>query len=621
MRKVLLLEPNYKNKYPPMGLMKLATYYRNRGDDVRFFKGDLRDLAVTLLCEEYMQEVEESRNLAQYWNNFFQYIKTRRNGPIEAVPGFEGTDNAKLLQKYRKRYAEDDYKTFDIICVSTLFTFYWKLTVDTINSAIKFLKIDGHIFVGGIASTLLPEYLLEQTGVAPIKGLISSSGILDVGSDVIIDELPLDYSILEEIDYQYPYSDAYFGYMTRGCVNKCPFCAVPKLEPEYRDFISLKHQIEEADVMYGTKKDLLLLDNNVLASSRFEDIVDEVKECGFERGATYVPPSEYDVALKNLRENRNERAYIKKILKIYDAITDKLPEERQRGEFFIARKKMGLLHPISASVAQILAFDEVARPFYNKYFKKAKRARYIDFNQGLDARLVTEDKMKKLAEINIRPLRIAFDDFAPKLVEQYEKAIRLAAEHGLTDLSNYLLYNYNDEPEELYHRMKMNVELCDELRVTIYSFPMKYHPIDDPEYFHNRDYIGKHWNRKFIRAVQAVLNSTKGKIGKGKEFFEEAFGEDVEEFRKILWMPEAFIIYRRKYDANLRKRLEKRYTSKYEDESNLANEWWDKFTSLNNEQMSKAKEIISVNHFSDEDYDTGDHLVKEVLNYYKIKRK
>ena len=40
-RKVLLIEPNYKNKYPPMGLMKIATYYRMCGDDVRFFKGDL----------------------------------------------------------------------------------------------------------------------------------------------------------------------------------------------------------------------------------------------------------------------------------------------------------------------------------------------------------------------------------------------------------------------------------------------------------------------------------------------------------------------------------------------------------------------------------------------------
>lgn len=40
-RKVLLIEPNYKNKYPPMGLMKIATYFRRCGDDVRFFKDAL----------------------------------------------------------------------------------------------------------------------------------------------------------------------------------------------------------------------------------------------------------------------------------------------------------------------------------------------------------------------------------------------------------------------------------------------------------------------------------------------------------------------------------------------------------------------------------------------------
>jgi transcriptional regulator with XRE-family HTH domain len=43
-RKILLIEPNYKNKYPPIGLMKIATYHRNLGDDVKFFKGDLNAL-------------------------------------------------------------------------------------------------------------------------------------------------------------------------------------------------------------------------------------------------------------------------------------------------------------------------------------------------------------------------------------------------------------------------------------------------------------------------------------------------------------------------------------------------------------------------------------------------
>ena len=50
-RRVLLIEPNYKNKYPPMGLMKIATYYRRCKDDVRFYKGDLRTFAAQLLCE------------------------------------------------------------------------------------------------------------------------------------------------------------------------------------------------------------------------------------------------------------------------------------------------------------------------------------------------------------------------------------------------------------------------------------------------------------------------------------------------------------------------------------------------------------------------------------------
>ena len=73
---------------------------------------------------------------------------------------------------------------------------------------------------------------------------------------------------------------------------------------------------------------------------------------------------------------------------------------------------------------------------------------------------------------------------------------------------------------------------------------MTYHPIKDEKYFKNRDYVGVNWNRKYIRAVQAILNSTKGKIGKGKSFFEKAFGKNEDEFMELLIMPETFIIYR-----------------------------------------------------------------------------
>ena len=166
----------------------------------------------------------------------------------------------------------------------------------------------------------------------------------------------------------------------------------------------------------------------------------------------------------------------------------------------------------------------------------------------------------------------------------------------------------------------MNVDLCEELDASIYLFPMKDHPINDKEFFMNRDYIGKHWNRKFIRAVQAVLNSTKGKIGRGVDFFEEAFGCDVHEFMKILWMPETFIIYRRIYDAKLRERLADRYTTVTKNDCYLTNEWWERFNALTPEKLEKAKSIIVLNKFRDGDYVCDDNEINEVLAYYKITR-
>lgn len=47
---------------------------------------------------------------------------------------------------------------------------------------------------------------------------------------------------------------------------------------------------------------------------------------------------------------------------------------------------------------------------YLKTFKSTRSRRYVDFNQGVDARLITDQKMRLLSQIAIRPLRIAFDN-------------------------------------------------------------------------------------------------------------------------------------------------------------------------------------------------------------------
>lgn len=581
-----------------MGLMKIATYYRRCQDDVRFFKGNLKEFAARLLCEEFYDDVQNPA-LGKYFSKLIEYVKTGKYVALDVIPGFRDSELENKLKFYRSRFQKSDFPQFDVVGVTTLFTFYWSQTVDTINFAKKFCK-QGKILVGGIASTILPDQIFEETGVYPYVGLLDKPGALDEGNTDIIDELPLDYSILDEIDYEYPANNAYLGYMTRGCPRRCTFCAVSRLEPNYKNYISMKHQIAYIDEHFGAQKDLLLMDNNVFASACFDTIIDEIKECGFEKGATYIAPNVYEIAMKNLRANYNPRAYIKKIIKLYDQIAIKLPEI-DSGKFYLAREENLLLYPETATKDAILAFDDVVRPMYCKLFSHRKRARNIDFNQGVDARLITDSKMKKLVEVNIRPLRIAFDHYDQKDI--YVKAVRTAAKYGIKDLSNYLLYNYEDKPEELYYRMKINVDLCEELGVTIYSFPMKFHPIDDPAYFRNRDFIGKHWNRKFIRAIQAVLNATKGKIGRGKSFFEEAFGKDLGGFMDILWMPEAFIINRFKY------------------KDNLTTEWRAKFNGLNTQQLNYAKMIIARNSFTDLDIlECKDKAVRELLEYYRIKR-
>lgn len=623
-RKILLIEPNYKNKYPPMGLMKIATYYRMKGDDVRFYKGDMKYLAVELICEDLLNHLElvyPDVYWRQYYPTLFAFVRVGKYSVLDEYPELKSDEVLDILKDFRLKYKNKEYFTnprFDKVGITTLFTFYWDITIDTINFAKQLCKNPKDVMVGGIMSSLLPKEVFAATGIYPFVGLLNHPGDIDQGDELIIDQLPLDYSILDEIDYVYPAHDAYFAYMTRGCVNKCKFCAVPKLEPEYCDYISLKEQINITNERFGTQRDLLLLDNNVLASNCYEQIIDEIKECGFTKGATYSAPNEYDIMIRNLKESYNDRAYIRKAIKIYKDIIERMKDGEGKTQLYMLFEEKHCLHHYTTTKETILELDEVVRPLYEKTHKPSKKKRIVDFNQGIDSRLITNDNMEKLSEVNIYPLRIAFDHW--KLHDVYEESVRTAVGKGIKNLSNYLLYNFEDKPEELYYRLEMNVKLCEELDASIYSFPMKYHPINDPDFFKNRDYIGKHWNRKFIRAVQAVLNSTKGKIGRGKEFFEEAFGRDVDEFYKILWMPETFIIYRRIYDAELRTRLAHKYTKTTEHDCDLTNEWWRKFQALSSTQLEIAKAIIAQNKFADNEIKCDDEKVLEVLEYYKITR-
>lgn len=398
MRRILLVEPAYRNKYPPLGLMKISTYHKLRGDYVQFVKG--------------------------------------------CVPQFR-------------------QQQWDRVYVSTLFTFLWKTTVDTINYYQRAVDCPENIIVGGVMATLLGEELHNETGAKVMAGLLDKPGVLDPGDRQRIDALVPDYCLLDQVEYNYGLNDAYIGYATRGCPNRCGFCAVSRIEPTFCGYLPLKKQVRSIEEIYGSKQDLVLLDNNVLASDQFEQIINDIVDLGFEKGA-----------------------------------------------------------------------------------RLNKKFRHVDFNQGIDLRRLTREKMELLAKIALKPLRLAFDHITLK--DDYVDRVRLAVDCGITHLSNYVLYNYTDTPQDFYERLRINVELNQELGTQIYSFPMKYIPLDAKD----RTYVGEHWNRRLIRGVQCILLATMGKVGTHLDFFEAAFGRTAEEFIEIAMMPEEYIIHRRKHENN-----------------------------------------------------------------------
>lgn len=139
-----------------------------------------------------------------------------------------------------------------------------------------------------------------------------------------------DYSIYPSIDHKTAY-----GFLTRGCPNKCKWCVVPKKEGNIRPYMDIEEIISDG------RNEVVLMDNNILAC-----------DYGLEQ--------------------------IEKIIK--------LNETRKR---------------------------------------KIK----VDFNQGLDARLVTDDIANMLSRLKwIKRIRFGCD--TPKQIEECEKACAMIDKYG-----------------------------------------------------------------------------------------------------------------------------------------------------------------------------------------------
>lgn len=73
-----------------------------------------------------------------------------------------------------------------------------------------------------------------------------------------IDHLQPDYSIYPNIP-----KDTAYGFLTRGCPNKCSWCVVPKKEGKIRPYMDVD------EIAIEGRRKLVLMDNNILAAGDY----------------------------------------------------------------------------------------------------------------------------------------------------------------------------------------------------------------------------------------------------------------------------------------------------------------------------------------------------------------
>lgn len=196
-----------------------------------------------------------------------------------------------------------------------------------------------------------------------------------------IDRLQPDYSIYPHIP-----QDTAYGFLTRGCPNKCPWCVVPRKEGAIRPYMDVD------EIAIEGRRKLVLMDNNILATG--------------------------DYAVEQLE-------------KIID------------------------------------------------------RGYKVDFNQALDARLVTDQYARLLARIKWIDRRIRFGCDTKGQIAECERAISLIQGYGYK--GEFFLYTmiggksgFRESYDRVHYWWVRNHECREKHLPNIYPYAQPYHDPDNP---------------------------------------------------------------------------------------------------------------------------------------------
>jgi hypothetical protein len=128
-----------------------------------------------------------------------------------------------------------------------------------------------------------------------------------------------------------------------------------------------------------------------------------------------------------------------------------------------------------------------SKAHFDGVIDKLRPIQNVDFNQGLDARLLTTYHAEKLRELDLTCVRLAWDH--TKMEHSFFRAYQVLRRAGFTarKIKVYVLIGFNDSPEDALYRLETVKSLGSRPN------PMRYQPIDTKE---KNGYVDPNWTDK-----------------------------------------------------------------------------------------------------------------------------
>lgn len=126
---------------------------------------------------------------------------------------------------------------------------------------------------------------------------------------------------------------------------------------------------------------------------------------------------------------------------------------------------------------------------FDKVVDRLKCIRGIDFNQGLDARLLKPHHIDRLRELDLSVLRFAWDDVRQESC--VFRAIESVLQVGFpkSKLRCYVLFNYEDTPDDAFYR-------CNKLKqMGLLPNVQRYQPLDTLQ---KNSHKSSHWDKTLL---------------------------------------------------------------------------------------------------------------------------